>query len=451
MVNYLSTLDFILIFIYFIILLLIGYFTSKKQKSEDYLIAERKLNSWSTMMTMNASKTGSIVITFVALVYLWGFSAIWYFIGVIVGVFLFIPFALKLKDKEKGTYYTLADYFKYNYGKIPAVLASIISIFLMVGLAIINIIAGTKIFVFFTGWSFWLCSIIMVSIIFIYLFYGGFRAVVKTDILQYSAMLLIIFLILISIFKGTNIGVLELNFFTTTIITVVGFFIVGIMFPFASPDMWQRVYSAKGKKELRNGLLLSNLFYFIFALLLTFLALVVKMNYPLVNPDLALIYGFVNLLPVGLVGLSMVLLFSAIMSSVDTYLFTGASAVIQDFFKVNKKDIINLIKTSLFIIALICTGIAILIQDLVISSYIIASFYSVIAIPTIASWVCPKIKPISLTFSFIFGLLFTIIFLIFSLKKGDISAIIVIGTIIATFLGLFFGKIVLIFKNKLNQ
>ncbi|MBU1198778.1 MAG: hypothetical protein KKF46_06345 [Nanoarchaeota archaeon] len=150
----LSSFDFALIFIYFIVLLLIGYFTHRKQKPDDFLIAQRKLGTWSTMATINASKSGSILMIFVALTYLWGFSAVWYFIGVIIGIAIFIPFALKLKQISKQKFYTLADYFKNRYGKTSAVFASLISIFLMLGLAVLNIIAGTKIFVFFTGWPF---------------------------------------------------------------------------------------------------------------------------------------------------------------------------------------------------------------------------------------------------------------------------------------------------------
>ena len=92
----LSTLDFVLIGAYFVVLLIIGYFSSRRQKDEDYLIAERKLGAWSTMATVNASKTGAILMAFVALVYLWGFSAIWYFIGMVLGFLVFIPFAIKL-------------------------------------------------------------------------------------------------------------------------------------------------------------------------------------------------------------------------------------------------------------------------------------------------------------------------------------------------------------------
>ena len=101
------------------------------------------------MATINASKTGPILMIFVALVYLWGFSALWYFIGMVLGILLFIPFSLKLKENSKQRFYTLADYFKYNYGKKSAIFASLLSIFLMLGFLVINLMAGTKIFVFF--------------------------------------------------------------------------------------------------------------------------------------------------------------------------------------------------------------------------------------------------------------------------------------------------------------
>src|SRR3990167_3675991 len=109
----LSSLDLFLIFVYFFILLVIGWKYSKRQSQEDFLIAERKLGAFSSMMTINASKTGSILMIFVALVYLCCFSAMWYFVGVVIGALLFIPFALRLRERSER-YYTLADYFRHK-------------------------------------------------------------------------------------------------------------------------------------------------------------------------------------------------------------------------------------------------------------------------------------------------------------------------------------------------
>ncbi|MBW2990834.1 sodium:solute symporter family protein [Candidatus Woesearchaeota archaeon] len=443
----LSTLDFVLIFIYFIVLLIIGYLTHRKQKADDYLIAQRKLGTWSTMATINASKSGSILMIFVAITYLWGFSAVWYFIGVITGVAIFIPFALKLKQASKQKFYTLADYFKNKYGKTSAGFASAISIFLMFGMAVLNIIAGTKIFVFFTGWPFWVCALIMVFVISAYLYLGGFKAVAKTDIIQYAAMIIIFIILVLVMFKGSLIPATEWNFLRADLFTIIGFFIIGIMFPFASPELWQRVYSSKGKKQLRNGLWLSLGFYTIMALMLALVALTIKAQFPGIDPDLALVQGFKNLLPPGLIGLATVLLFAAIMSSLDTYIYTGASALIQDFFNWAKQKIVNNIKKVIFIFAIIGTLIAISIQNLIIGSYLFASFYTVLSLPVIATWIKSKIRARTIIISFITGILGVAIFLVISLSMGEITPTIVLVAIASSILGLLIGGIVSFIKK----
>jgi len=435
----LSNLDFILIFIYFIFLLIIGYIASRKQKKEDYLIAERKLGSFSTMATINASKTGSVLMIFVALVYLFGISALWYFIGMIVGVLIFLPFALKLKQESKKRFYTLADYFKNKYGKKPALFASILTIIIMFGLLILNLIAGTKIFLFFTGWPFWLCAIIMTLIVMVYLLLGGFKAVVKTDIIQYAAMIFILVALVITLFNGSLIPIQEWNFFRADLTTMIGFFIIGVLFPFAMPDMWQRVYSSKNKATVKKGILLSVLIYAIFALLLALVALTVKIKFPNVDPDLALVYGFGNLLPTGLVGLAVVLLFSAIMSSIDTYIFTASSAIIQDFFNIGKEKTVKYIRRTIFIISILAIIVAILIQSLVIGSYLIVSFIVVLAIAVIASWIKNDIKQTTLICEFIIGTIGLVIYLIVSLSKGYIQPTIVIVSLGSSILGLIIG------------
>lgn len=442
----LSTFDFILIFVYFAVLIFMGYFYSRKQSKEDFLIAERKLGAFSTMMTVNASKTGSILMIFTALVFLWGFSAIWFFIGIIAGIFLFIPFAVRLRGKSEK-YYTLADYFKYNYGKGSAYFASLITIFYMFGFLVVNLIAGTKIFVFFTGWPFWLGAIIMMGIVLFYLMLSGYKAVVKTDILQYFAIVFIIGILALLLFNGSLIPASEWNLFNAGIVDIIGFFIVGIFIPFAAPDLWQRVYSARGKKEIKAGLLWSIVPYAIVAFLLSLIALTVKVMFPEVDPDLALIHGFANLLPSGLIGLSVVLLFGAIMSTIDTYIYTASSAIVQDFFKLDKEKIVRNIKGAIFTLAIIAIILSILIQSLIIGSFIFIALVMVLAVPVIATWIKKSIKERTLLFGFTIGLIVSIGYLIFSLIKGNIEPIIVVISLVASIFGLIVGGIVSYIKR----
>jgi SSS family solute:Na+ symporter len=439
----LSTLDFVLIIGYVIALLAIGYFSSRKQKEEDYLIAKRELSSWSTMATVNASKTGSILMIFVAMTFLLGFSALWYFIGMITGMFIFLPFAMKLKERSKGRFYTLADYFKHGYGRKIAALVSLITILLMFGYLVLNLIAGSKIFVFFTGWPFWVCAVTMMLVVLVYILMGGFKAVVRTDVVQYFAMILIMAFLALTLFKGSLIPAQEWNIFRADTASMVGFFLVGILFPFAMPDMWQRVYAAKDKKALKRGILLSAGFYALFAVLLGLVALTVKVQFPGIDPDLALIHGFGSLLPAGLLGLATVLLFAAIMSSADTYVFTGASSIVQDFFRWDKEKTVKYIRGAVLILAVLATLISILIQDLIVSAYIFASFVLALAVIVVTTWIRRKVKSSTLITGFLIGV-FATIFLLFyySIFVGEIQPGLVIVALLATIVGLLIGGVI---------
>jgi len=442
----LTTLDFLLIGAYFLVLILIGLIYSRKQSEEDYLIAERKLGSFSTMMTINATKTGTILMLFVALVYLWGFSAIWFFIGVIAGIFLFIPFALRLR-KESDKYYTLADYFKHKYGKTSAYFASSITIIYMFGFLVVNLIAGAKIFVFFTGWPFWTAAIIMIAIVLFYLLLSGYKAVVMTDVLQYFAIVFIMVVLASLLFNGSFIPTSEWNVFSAGLLDVIGFFIVGLLVPFASPELWQRIYSAKGRKEVKSGLLWSLVPYAIVAFLLSLIALTVKALFPNIDPDLALIHGFANLLPPGILGLSVVLLFGAIMSTMDTYIYTAASSIVQDFFNWDKQKTVKNIRKVIFLISLIALAIAISIQSIITGTFIFIALVMVLAVPVIATWIKKDIKQRTLLFGFIIGLSISVLFTIYNLIKGDLQPTIVVISLAAGIIGIAIGGIVSFFKK----
>jgi Na+/proline symporter len=201
---------------------------------------------------------------------------------------------------------------------------------------------------------------------------------------------------------------------------------------------------------LRNGLLSSAAVYAIFAFLLALVALTVKAQLPLIDPDLALIYGFAKLLPPGLLGLATVLLFSAIMSSVDTYIFTAASSVVQDFFKLDKKKAVKYIKNTLIILSIIGLIITILIQSLVIGSYIFVSFVVVLAVAVLATWIKKSVRQTTLLFGFVFGIIGLAAFLIISLLRGYIEPTIVLVALASSIVGIIIGAVISSIKNAKN-
>jgi len=356
-----------------------------------------------------------------------------------------IPFALRLKDDSKHRFYTLSDYFKFNYGKKAAAFASLLSIFMMFGFFVINLMAGAKLFVFFSGWAFWLCATVMMFIVLIYLLMGGFRAVVKTDIVQYVAIIFILLALALLLFQGSLIPVTEWNLFNADIGTIVGFFLMGFLYPFAMPELWQRVYSSRDKESLKKGFLLSVAVYAVVAVLLALVALTVKIKFLGVDPDLALIHGFANLLPAGLLGLAVVLLFAAIMSSLDTYIFTGASLIVQDFFDWDKKKTVRNLRKVIFLLAVAGAIVAVLIQSLIVGSYIFVAALVVLAVPVIATWINKGIKQRTLMWGFSVGTIGLALFLIKTIS--DITPTVIIAALASTLVGLGIGGIISLFKR----
>ncbi len=131
----LGTLDYIFIALYFVVILIVGFWSGRKEAREDYLIAGRKLKSFEATTTIFSSRIGAaILLTYTALVYLYGLGAYWYFIGSVFGLFVFYFFGKKVKklgDKEK--FYTLSDFFFYLKGPVAGYLSAVVVIIIMFG------------------------------------------------------------------------------------------------------------------------------------------------------------------------------------------------------------------------------------------------------------------------------------------------------------------------------
>jgi len=104
----LANLDLILIIAYFIVVLFIGWRASRKEDNKGFLVGNRQIGTTSLNATVSASLTGGAAIAaYIALLYLWGFSAFWIFIGACIGLLVFIPFAAKIKKEGCLIYFVL--------------------------------------------------------------------------------------------------------------------------------------------------------------------------------------------------------------------------------------------------------------------------------------------------------------------------------------------------------
>jgi len=412
--------DYLIIAGYFIVILIVGGLTGRKQDKEEFLISGRKLKSLQATTTIFSSRIGAaILLTYTALVYVYGMGALWYFIGSVVGLFVFYFFGLKVKkmaDEQK--FYTLPDFFFFLKGKTAGYLATLVTITIMFGWVVLNFTAGGKLISEYTPISYDFSVVIVGVIILLYLLAGGFDAVVKTDVIQtIGIFLLFVLMIYLLVTSNTKPELAFMDLFKTPVMTIGSFFLAGFFIPMASPELWQRVYAIENRTHFKRSLFLSSVFYILIGFILLMIGLVIRADIPDIEADTSLIVGFSRLLPVGLAGLSVVIIYSSVSSSADTYMFTTASSVTQDFLEktgLTKSD--NLRKTmrySMIVLMILGISMALIMRDIVDTTFFFVAMTMSLGFVTLAIWIYPKINRHSVNLSILacfLGVILTFVF-----------------------------------------
>lgn len=412
----LTTIDYVLIILYFLITLVIGILTGRKQIREDYLIADRKLNAVQAASTIFASRIGAaILLTYTALVFIHGLAALWYFIGAIFGLFVFYYFGKKIKKLgDQHKFYTLPDFFFFYKGRFAGYLATLIVVIIMFGWVVLNFIAGGKLVAEYTPISFELSVVLVAGVILAYLIAGGFHAVVRTDMIQTIGIFLLFgLMIYLLIASHTKPHIRFIDLFDIPVMEMISFFLAGFFIPMASPEMWQRVYAIKDEKHFRRSLIISSVFYFIIGLILLAIGLVIRVDLPDIEAGTSLIVGFSKLLPVGLAGLSVVIIYSAVSSSADTYLFTTSASVTQDFLQksgwVKDEKLFATMRICMAVLMVLGVIMALILKDIIDTTFFFVSLTMALGFLVLVLWIYPDLNRYSVNYTIVLCLIGVVI------------------------------------------
>lgn len=400
--------DLLVIVIYFIALLIIGIRVSVREDNEGFIIGNRRVGAGSLNATLSASLTGgSYLAVYVAFVYLMGASALWLVVSVSIGLLVFIPFAVKLKrEGDKKGHYTLLDYLSDRWGRANLVISAVLLLLIYFCLIVSETIIGGKTFSLIVGFPYWASVIICSFIVFFYVILGGFKSDVKTDVFQY----IFIFLILFAgafLFMGNRSIQFDINVFSAGIPSIAGFILVGILGIFVSADVWQRAYAAKDEGAVKKGFVLAALSFFVIGVIMTIIALILKNSFPEIDPNNSLIYGFSSL-PTGLLGIGLIAIVSASMSTIDTCLLVSSMFVSRDIIShygnISKEQLIKYMRISIIILFMMGTILALLLSDLVFVIYNSFNFALILA-PAVVGSILFNIKRGAITLSLILGII----------------------------------------------
>lgn len=373
----LGIIDYIIFTIYMISIIIVGlYFFNKNKSSEDYYVGGRSIKAHHVGLSIAATDVGGgFSIGLGGLGFIMGLSGSWLLFTGLVGAWLssvlIIPKIKKIDAKYKMT--TYPDFLRLSYGKRVAFLAALISGVGYLGFASAQILAGAKLIsvtilpTSVLGMDSLTFSIIIIAFITIlYTAFGGLKAVIYTDTIQW--ILLMFGLLFVTIpFALHKIGgfaalraSLPAEYFSLTNIpfsTILNWMITIIPIWFIAMTLYQRMFACKDEKEAKKAWYIAGLFeYPVMAFAGVFLGMCAKVFIPAIDAELAVPMLIRDVLPTGIMGIVIASYFSAIMSTADSCLLASSGNFLSDIFELHiiknntfKKSVILSILTTLIL------------------------------------------------------------------------------------------------------
>jgi len=382
------------------IFVILGIFYSKKYKGlNNYLVANRSIETFSLTSSLVSSALGAWILFGPASAATWGGigAVIGYALGAAFPLFILIYLGQKFrKFYPKGK--TLIEVVRIRFGKKLFKLILFLSIFYMTIFLIAEVTAVSILVKYISGTDLWITALVVIISSLIYTLYGGLRASIFTDNIQFvvfGLLLLVGFSYLISFNSNEfNFEFINLNKPHLLSSSYMPNFTAGLTFFIAvaatnlfHQGNWQRVYAAKNNKVLKNSLIISFIIIIPIVFIMGFSGLIAISQNNNVFPDLAF---FSLLLKEQTFTLSIIILVLAISltaSSIDTLINAISSLIIVDVNKVVKfkGNYLNASKQIIIFLSLIAFFVAskglsilylFLLADLFCCSAVLTVFYS---------------------------------------------------------------------------
>ena len=342
-----SWIDNGIIFAYFVALIALGIYASRKQNSvEDYFLAGGRIGTISiACLWICGWIGGASIVGGASNAYDNGVSASWYIIAIMIGIVLFgLLFAARVKRMgDQMKFLTYPELIEHKYDGRTRIAATISTAAAMIGFAAAQLVAIAGLLQVLIGWQYETALLLSAGILIVYTATGGFLAVTYTDWIQTALLVIgvVIIGIPIAIMSGGTPEAFAANL-PASHFDIGGWgwlkimaYVVSIPFSlFVGMDAYTRCFAARSESAARNGALLAAACLVPLAIAATWLGMTSAILFPGVEDSGNILTRFVvELFPVGLKGLILVGLLSALMSTADVCILVASANISHDIYK----------------------------------------------------------------------------------------------------------------------
>ncbi|MFH1011131.1 MAG: sodium:solute symporter family protein, partial [bacterium] len=277
--------------------------------------------------------------------YSWRFGlSNWFVFGVPYYLHALIFAAFLARRARQTRLYSIPDQLEASYGRGVARLGALVVFIMTMPAAYLVMLGNLGRWV--TGWSYPVALLAGLLFSTLYIYAGGFRSVVRTDILQFVFMyggFAVMMIALISEFGSLPFlrERVPQELFTPTggqafAAVFVWYFIASTTL--IEPAFYERVYASDSRRTATVGIAIAILFWCLFDFMTTTTGLYARALLPnIADPTVAFPELARRVLPVGLFGLFLAALLATVMSTVDSYSFLAAGAFGRDLLWKSRK------------------------------------------------------------------------------------------------------------------
>lgn len=382
---------YIMIAIYFIILLIIGYYGYKQATGNlsEYMLGGRNIGPYITALSAGASDmSGWMIMGLPGSVYSTGLSAIWITIRLTLGAYvnyLIVAPRLRVYTEVAGDAITLPDFFKNRLNDKENIIKIISGLIIVVFFTLYThsgFVSGGKLFESAFGLNYHFGLLLVAVIVIAYTFFGGYLAVSITDFFQGVIMLIAMVMVPIvamlqlngwdtfsrvAEMKPTNMDL----FRGTTTLGIISLFAWGLGY-FGQPHIIVRFMSIKSHKMLPKARRLG-ISWMTVGLLgavgvgLTGIAFIPDNHVKMDDPETLFIIMSQILFHPLVGGFLLAAILAAIMSTISSQLLVTSSSLTEDFYKLirgeeraksHQKEFVLVGRLSVLAVAIVAIAIA---------------------------------------------------------------------------------------------
>jgi solute:Na+ symporter, SSS family len=383
-------LDYAILIIYLFSLLFVGFYFSRQNKNQDdYFLGGRRIKYWHVGLSVVATDVGGgFSIGLGGLGFTLGLSGSWMLFTGLLGAWLSAVFLIpRIKRLEQTKrFFTFNDIIGHYYGRRTALIATLISLVGYLGFTSSQLLAGAKLAtatfnVLSLEQSLWAMGMVTI----IYTAFGGLKAVIYTDTVQW--IILMVGLILVGIpmawfhvggweVISTTLPATHFSFGQLSSSQIINWSFTIIPIWFIGLTLYQRIYACSTEREAKQAWYLAGLLEWpLMAFMGTILGMLARvafeenlfadLGFPAslaMDPEMALPLLLQSSFAPGFLGLMLAAYFSAILSTADSCLMAASGSAVSDLYlkfkKVVIKDVVRLSKLSTLLLGLLALLIA---------------------------------------------------------------------------------------------